>query len=79
MALNVSDCYADHKQNIICMPVIKYAESLLENCEVMGVIGYEIAKRKKDGPNAEPIIILRKEQGGPTGGPTGTPLEQLMR
>jgi isocitrate dehydrogenase len=27
----------------------------------MGVIGYEIAKRKKDGPNAEPIIMLRKK------------------
>ena len=30
----------------------------------MGVIGYEIAKRKKDGPNAEPIIMLRKKQEG---------------
>ena len=74
MALNVSDCYADHKQNIICMPVIKYAESLLENCEVMGVIGYEIAKRKKDGPNAEPIIMLRKKFWD-----NETTLEQLMR
>ena len=43
------------------MPVIEFARNLLPDCEVLGVIGYEIAKRKKDGPNAEPIIMLRKK------------------
>jgi hypothetical protein len=61
MALNISDCYADHTKNMICMPAIEFAKNLLPDCEVMGVIGYEIAKRKKDGPNAEPIIMLRKK------------------
>jgi len=45
---------------MICMPAIEFARNLFPNCEVMGVIGYEIAKRKKDGPNAEPIVIFRK-------------------
>ena len=64
MAINISDCYADHTQNFICMPAIEFARNLLPDCEFLGVIGYEIAKRKKDGPNAEPIIMLRKEQEG---------------
>ena len=52
------------------------------------MIGYEIAKRKKDGPNAEPIIMLRKKPeniyAGNTikvkeGASVETSLEQLMR
>lgn len=60
MAINISDCYANHTYNRICQPLIDYCLSNLENCSIQGVIGYEIASRKKNGVNAEPILFFSK-------------------
>jgi len=60
MAINVSDCYANHTQNIICEPAIEYALENLSGCHMAGIIGYEISTRKKNGCNSEPILIFSK-------------------
>jgi len=60
MIMNISDCYANHTYNKICEPLIDYAISNLPDCYLMGIIGYEISKRKKNGVNAEPMIVFRK-------------------
>ena len=60
MAINISDCYANHTYNRICMPMIEYCLKELTKCNLAGVIGYQITSRKKGGVNAEPIIIFTK-------------------
>tara|TARA_Y100001973_G_C5130610_1_gene297552 strand:- start:46 stop:1047 length:1002 start_codon:yes stop_codon:yes gene_type:complete len=60
MAINISDCYANHTYNRICEPMIEYCINNLFNCNFVGVIGYEITSRKKGGANSEPIIIFSK-------------------
>tara|TARA_R100000935_G_scaffold14287_1_gene28638 strand:+ start:151 stop:1161 length:1011 start_codon:yes stop_codon:yes gene_type:complete len=60
LALNISDCYANHEYNRICQPLIDYCLSSLSNCSIQGVIGYEITSRKKNGVNAEPILFFTK-------------------
>ncbi len=60
MMLNISDCYANHTYNKICIPLIDYAVNNLPNCYLSGIIGYEISSRKKSGVNAEPVIVFRK-------------------
>ena len=62
MAINISDCYANHTYNRICMPMIKYCLKELPKCNLVGVIGYEITSRKKGGVNAEPVIIFSKKE-----------------
>ena len=62
LAVNISDCYANHTYNKICMPMIEYALNNLLGCNLVGIIGYAIASRKKNGPNAEPIIIFSKDK-----------------
>lgn len=62
MAINISDCYANHTYNRICMPMIEYCLTELPMCNLSGVIGYEITSRKKGGVNAEPIIIFSKNK-----------------
>ncbi len=48
--------------NKICMPMIEYALKNLSSCYLVGIIGYAIASRKKNGANAEPIIIFSKDK-----------------
>ena len=60
MAINISDCYANHTYNRIVMPMIEYCLKELTDCYLNGVIGYEITSRKKGGVNAEPIVIFSK-------------------
>jgi hypothetical protein len=60
LAFNISDCYANHTYNRICQPLIDYCLSNLEGCRMQGVIGYEIASRKKNGTNSEPILFFSK-------------------
>ena len=62
MAINISDCYANHTYNRICMPMIEYCLKELPRCNLAGVIGYQITSRKKGGVNAEPIIIFIKNK-----------------
>lgn len=62
LAVNISDCYANHTYNKICMPMIEYALKNLSSCYLVGIIGYAIASRKKNGANAEPIIIFSKDK-----------------
>ena len=75
MLINISDCYANHEYNRICTPLIDFALSQLDDCELLGVMGYEIAKRQKGEHgggdiNGEPILVFRK--GG------GLPLSQIL-
>ena len=60
LALNISDCYANHTYNRICLPLIDYCLSNLKGCRMQGVIGYEIASRKKTGINSEPLLFFSK-------------------
>lgn len=62
MAINISDCYANHTYNRICMPMIEHCLKELPECNLVGVIGYEMTSRKKEGANAEPIVIFRKRK-----------------
>ena len=62
MAINISDCYANHTYNRICMPMVEYCLNNLKDCFLVGIIGYEITARKKGGVNAEPIIIFSKNK-----------------
>jgi len=69
LLLNVSDCYANHTYNKICMPLINYALAELPNCHLNGIMGYEITSRQKGGVNAEPILVFSNKD---------TPLDQLL-
>lgn len=61
--INISDCYVNHTYNKLCMPLINYALNELDDCHLLGVIGYQITARNKSGVNAEPVIIFRKGSG----------------
>lgn len=65
MILNISDCYANHTYNKICGPLIEYATAELPHCYLSGVIGYEITSRKRDGVDAEPMLIFSKGNSAP--------------
>lgn len=65
VAINISDVYADHKNNEICLPLINYIKKI--GGEYIGAIGYELGKRinsnnKKSQQSgfAEPILIFSK-------------------
>ena len=60
LALNISDCYANHTYNRTCLPLIDYCLNNLKGCRMQGVIGYEIASRKKTGINSEPLLFFSK-------------------
>ena len=60
LAINISDCYANHTYNRICQPLIEYCLASLDRCSIQGVIGYEMASRKKNGATAEPILFFTK-------------------
>jgi len=62
MAINISDCYANHTYNRICMPLLDYCMNNLPNCSFAGFMGYEITPRKNGGPNAEPIVLFSKNK-----------------
>ena len=44
------------------MPMIEHCLKELPECNLVGVIGYEMTSRKKEGANAEPIVIFRKRK-----------------
>ncbi len=66
MAINISDCKTNNKLNKICMPAIEYCKLNLKDCEVLGVMGYELAPRvganidAQKTTNAEPVLVFRK-------------------
>lgn len=64
MLINISDCYVDHTYNKLCRPMVEHCLSTLDNCRLMGVIGYEIGarvgRRVQKGINAEPIFMFEK-------------------
>lgn len=61
--INISDCYVNHTYNKLCMPLIEHCLDKLDGCRVLGIIGYQITSRSKNGVNAEPIIIFQKGGG----------------
>jgi len=64
LLVNISDCYVDHRQNVLCRPMVEHCLTALEDCRLLGVIGYEIGvrsgRRVKSGVNAEPVFIFQK-------------------
>ena len=62
MVINISDCYANHTYNRICMPLLDYCIAKLTGCHFGGFMGYEITPRKNGGPNAEPMMVFCKNK-----------------
>tara|TARA_R110000824_G_scaffold60416_2_gene161513 strand:+ start:917 stop:1948 length:1032 start_codon:yes stop_codon:yes gene_type:complete len=79
MLINISDCYVDHRYNKLCKPLVAHCLEKLDDCHLMGVIGYEIGsrmgRRVQSGVNAEPIFIF--EKGNKTDFAKLLPQEQL--
>ena len=62
IAINISDCYANHQYNQLVNPTV---EAILERCDLKEIIGYRLPKRannKKLGIFCEPIIVGVKKK-----------------
>lgn len=64
LAINISDVYCNHTVNLICNPMLKFAESL--GYKYIGAYGLRMAKRPNSkavggGIFGEPIWILQKQ------------------
>lgn len=60
IAINISDCYANHTYNRLVQPTI---DAIKERCNLLEIIGYRMPIRANNGKSgifAEPIIVGQK-------------------